>query len=65
MRWDHCDMPKQGALYPVILEAAKKGTFNIYAATQWRLGGKIKVARFAVLSVARVPLTDQTAPPPH
>ena len=34
--------------YPIVLEVSKKGTFDIYADTEQRLGGKVKAARFAV-----------------
>jgi hypothetical protein len=54
MIWDHCQMPAQGETYPVVLEAGKHGTFEIYAATSAKLGDKSKVAKFAVLDVERV-----------
>lgn len=63
--WDHCGMPDQRTIYPVVLEETKKGTFNVYAATAQRLGGKNKAARFAVLSVDRVRLNGQTPGLPH
>jgi hypothetical protein len=52
--WDHCDMPPEHSFYPVVLEAGKHGTFDIYAATSQKLGGKTKVAKFAVLDVSHV-----------
>lgn len=52
--WDHCDMPPNGATYQVILSAEKHGTFEVYAATEQRIGAKSKVAKFAVLSVEHV-----------
>jgi hypothetical protein len=60
--WDHCDMPAPHSTYPIVLEANKKGTFDVYAATEQRLGGKAKAARFAVLSVERI--RKKTAVPP-
>jgi hypothetical protein len=52
--WDHCQMPAQGSTYPVVLEAGKHGTFQVYAATAERLGAKDKVAKFPVLDVEHV-----------
>lgn len=50
--WDHCQMPEKGAMYSIVLEAGKHGTFYVYAATSEKLGAKTKVAKFAVLSMA-------------
>lgn len=52
--WDHCDMPQEKTVYPVVLEVGKHDTFSIYAATSEKLGGKQKVAKFAVLDVTHV-----------
>jgi hypothetical protein len=52
--WDHCQMPSQGSNYPVVLEAGKHGTFDVYASTSAKLGDKSKVARFPVLDVEHV-----------
>jgi hypothetical protein len=43
--WDHCDMPTEHTTYPNVLEGNKKGTFDIYAATEQRLGGKTKACK--------------------
>ena len=52
--WDHCQMPAKGTTYPIVLEAGKHGTFQIYAATSDRVGAKAKVAKFPVLDVEHV-----------
>jgi hypothetical protein len=49
--WDHCQMPAKGTMYPMVLEAAKHGTFYVYAATSEKLGGKMKVAKYEVLEL--------------
>jgi hypothetical protein len=59
--WDHCQMPTQGSNYPVVLEAGKHGTFQVYAATSAKLGDKMKVAKFPVLDVEHVKLNTTTA----
>ena len=59
--WDHCGMPSQHTTYPIVLEVSKKGTFDIYAATEQRLGGKVKAARFAVLRVEHIRLKEKGA----
>jgi len=61
--WNHCDMPPQHEMYGVVLEIGKHDTFYVYAATQQKLGGKTKVAKFAVLDVTHVTPKDnnQTA----
>ncbi len=59
--WDHCQMPEQGTNYPVVLEAGKHGTFEIYAATSAKLGDKTKVAKFPVLDVKHVKMDATTA----
>jgi len=56
--WDHCAMPEKGQVYPVVLEQEKHGTFDVYAATTERLGGKEKVAKFAVLGVEHLKTRD-------
>ena len=56
--WDHCDMPPDKSLYPVVLEAEKHGSFNVYAATSEKLGGKQKVAKFAVIDLSHVRQND-------
>jgi hypothetical protein len=38
----------------VVLEEGKHGTFEISAATSQKLGGKMKVAKFAVIEVSHV-----------
>jgi hypothetical protein len=53
-RWNHCGMPDKLSVYPMVLEREKHGEFNIYAATQERVGGKMKVATFHVLKVLRL-----------
>jgi hypothetical protein len=53
-RWNHCDMPPEKTIYPVVLEIGKRDTFTVYAATSQKLGGKQKVAKFAVLDVSHV-----------
>ncbi len=54
--WDHCQMPEKGTIWPVVIEAGKHGTFDIYEAVPpSRLGGKWqKAARFHVLDVSHV-----------
>jgi hypothetical protein len=52
--WDHCQMPPKGSTYPVVLEAGKHGTFQIYVGTSEKLGDKVKVAKFPVLNVEHV-----------
>jgi len=52
--WNHCDMPPEKTTYPIVLEIGKHGSFNVYAATSQKLGGKQKVAKFAVLDVTHV-----------
>jgi hypothetical protein len=59
--WDHCKMPPKGTNYPIILEAGKHGTFQIYAATSERLGAKEKVAKFPVLDVEHVKMKAVSA----
>ena len=54
MVWDHCDTPPEHTIYPVVLEEGKHGTFEISAATSQKLGGKMKVAKFAVIEVSHV-----------
>jgi hypothetical protein len=56
--WNHCDMPPEKSLYPIVLEIGKHGSFNIYAATSQKLGGKQKVAKFVVLDVSHVKQKD-------
>jgi hypothetical protein len=52
--WDHCDMPPEHAVYPVVIKAEKHGTFSVFAATSKQLGGKTKVAKFSVLDLSHV-----------
>ena len=59
--WDHCKIPPKGTSYPIVLEAGKHGTFQIYAATSERLGAKAKVAKFPVLDVEHVKMKTATA----
>ena len=60
--WNHCDMPPEKSLYPVVLEVGKHGSFNIYAATAQTLGGKQKVAKFQVLDLSHVRQKDDSQP---
>jgi hypothetical protein len=59
--WDHCQMPDKGTTYPIVLEAGKHGTFQVYAATTERLGAKAKVAKFPVLDIEHVKMNATTA----
>jgi hypothetical protein len=52
--WNHCDMPPEHTVYPVVIKAEKHGTFAVYAATSKQLGGKEKVAKFLVLDLSHV-----------
>jgi hypothetical protein len=63
-RWNHCDMPPEKTIYPVVLEIGKHDTFMVYAATSQKLGGKQKVAKFAVLDVTHVMPKDQAQADP-
>jgi hypothetical protein len=56
--WNHCDMPPEKSTYPVLLEIGKHDSFYVYAATSQKLGGKQKVAKFAVLDVTHVTPKD-------
>ena len=56
--WNHCDMPPEKSTYPIILEVGKHGSFNVYAATSQKLGGKQKVAKFAVIDLTHVKQKD-------
>ena len=58
--WDHCQMPPEGSTYPIVLEAGKHGTFQIYAATTEKLGAKAKVAKFPVLDIEHVKMNTAT-----
>jgi hypothetical protein len=59
--WNHCDMPPEKSTYPVVLEIGKHDSFSIYAATAQKLGGKQKVAKFAVLDLSHVKQKDNQA----
>src|SRR5258706_1785076 len=52
--WNHCDMPPEHTVYPVMIKAEKHGTFAVYATTAKQLGGKEKVAKFLVLDLSHV-----------
>ena len=52
--WNHCDMPPEHTTYPVEIKEEKHSTFAVYAATSQRLGGKEKVAKFAVIDLSHV-----------
>jgi hypothetical protein len=59
-KWDHCQMPPKGSTYPVVLEAGKHGTFQIYVGTSQKLGDKVKVAKFPVLNVEHIRMDTVT-----
>ncbi len=52
--WNHCDMPPEHTIYPVLITAERHGTFAVYATTSKQLGGKEKVAEFLVLDLSHV-----------
>lgn len=60
--WNHCDMPAEKSECPIVLEAGKHGSFNIYVATAQKLGGKQKVAKFQVLDVRHARQKDGSQP---
>jgi hypothetical protein len=57
-RWDHCEMPPEKAVYPITIEREKHGGFTVYVGTQQKLGGKVKVAKFAVLDITHVKMNS-------
>jgi hypothetical protein len=48
-----------------VLEVGKHGTFDVYVPVQAKLGGKVAVAKYAVLSIDHATATPEkaTAPP--
>lgn len=63
--WNHCDMPPENTIYPIVLEIGKHDTFYVYAATSQKLGGKQKVSKFAVLNVSHVTPKNATQAKTH
>jgi hypothetical protein len=58
--WNHCGMPPKGSNYSLVIETDKNAqTFTIYVATSDRIGGKLKVAKFAIVQLAH--LKNQSA----
>jgi len=62
--WNHCGMPPKGSTYALVIEADKNGQFTIYVATSDRIGGKSKVAKFAIVQLSHVK-GAQAASTPH
>ena len=52
--WNHCGMPPKGSTYPLMIEIDKHDQFTVYVATSDRIGGKAKVAKFAIVQLSRV-----------
>jgi hypothetical protein len=51
-------MPAEKKNAHVVLEVGKHDSFNVYVGTEQKLGGKVKVAKFAVVDVTHVRINE-------